>query len=261
MSPAAVRLTQVLARFAADHIICPSNAIAETLPGVPLRRLSVIPNGIDPALYRPNGFARHNRVAMVARLAPIKGQHVFLQAIESLAPRHPGVEFVIAGAPLFGAEEYAKTLKDQAAKLGGASVRFAGHIDDVPAFLEQIDIYVHASVTAEGLPLGLIEAMMAGKAIIATAAGGPSEMIDDGVTGRLIPPGDAQALAKALDELLNDAEGAWTMGHRAREVALERYDIRKTASMIERVYESLLARRTSRQSLGALNCNLPFKKL
>ena len=243
MSPAAVRLTQLLARFAADHIICPSNAIAETLPGVPLRRLSVIPNGIDPAPYRPTRFAQHNRVAMVARLAPIKGQHVFLQAIESLGPRHPGVEFVIAGAPLFGAEEYAKTLKDQAAKLGGASVRFAGHIDDVPAFLDQIDIYIHASVTAEGLPLGLIEAMMAGKAIIATAAGGPSEMIDDGVTGRLIPPGDAQALAKALHELLNDAEGAWTMGHRAREVALERYDIRKTASMIERVYESVLARR------------------
>lgn len=243
MSPAAVRMTRLLTTRAADHIICPSIAIAETLPGMPVERLSVIPNGIDPAPYRPGGLRRDRRVAMVARLAPIKGQHIFLQAIESVGPCHPEVEFVIAGGPLFGTDEYAASLKKKVAKLRGASVRLIGHVEDVPRLLDQIDVYVHASVTEEGLPLGLIEAMMAGKAIIATAAGGPTEMIEDGVSGRLIPPGDAPALARALDDLLTYPDEARSMGRHAREVALQRYDIKKTAPMIERVYELVLARR------------------
>ena len=241
MSPAGVRMTQFLAKHV-DHLICPSTSIAATLPKVRSTRMHVIPNGIDPNPYHALGPTMHRRVAMVARLAPIKGQHIFLEAIDRIIARHSDVEFVLAGTPLFSEGDYANRLHRQAASLSPESVRFAGHVDDVPGFLNQTEVFVHASITAEGLPLGVIEAMMAGKAIIATAAGGPVEMIEDGVSGRLIPPGDARALAEALDDLLDDREGARAMGRRAREVALARYDIRKTAPQFDRVYEAALAR-------------------
>ena len=107
--------------------------------------------------------------------------------------------------------------------------------------MDGLDIVVHPSVEPEGLGQTIIEAMMAGKSVVVSAAGGSAELVEDGVTGRLVPPGDASALASAIADLLSDPAKAAEMGRRAREVALERYDIRTTARAIEDIYEKVLA--------------------
>jgi glycosyltransferase involved in cell wall biosynthesis len=180
---------------------------------------------------------------MVARFSPIKGQHVFVDAVELLAPRYPDAEFVLAGAPLFGEDGYARSVRNQATgSLIGDRIRFLNFVEDVPRLLDSLDVVVHASLYAEGFGQTVAEAMLAGKAVVASSAGGPGEIIEDGVTGLLVPPGDAQALANAIDDLLSDPERAREMGRLAREAALERYDIRKTTQSIEAVYEKVLAR-------------------
>src|SRR5205085_263846 len=138
MSPAGAKLMQFFAKHV-SHIICPSQSIAATLPNPKRDGLIVIPNGVDPNCYQPSPTRMHGRVAMVARLAPIKGQHVFLEAIREISARNPDTEFIIAGAPLFGQEDYANYLGRRVADLRSDRVRLVGHVDDVPSLLNGID--------------------------------------------------------------------------------------------------------------------------
>ena len=248
MSAAGVALMRVLARLP-QHVIGNSHTTATSLR-LPSDRVTVIPCGLTlqdfalPAGEGTVGAPRPARVGMIARFAPIKGQHVFVDAIGDLAGKHPSAEFVIAGAALFGETAYeaeikAKTLASPAV----ARIQLPGFVEDVPSLLRDLDIVVAPSVGAEGFSQVVAEAMMASKPVVASAGGGPSEILEDGVTGRLVEPGDAAALAHAISELLADPAEARAMGRRARDVALERYDIRKTARAIEAVYEQVLARR------------------
>jgi glycosyltransferase involved in cell wall biosynthesis len=116
-------------------------------------------------------------------------------------------------------------------------------VDDVPSLLRELDIVVNPSIVPEGFGQTIVEAMMAEKPVVASASGGPVDVIDDRVTGRLVPPGDVDALAGALDELLADRPAAVAMGQRAREQAIDRYDIRRTTRQIEEVYERVLSAR------------------
>ena len=122
-------------------------------------------------------------------------------------------------------------------------MRFLGFVDDVPALMTKLDLVVSPSTQPEGFGQSIVEAMLAGKPVIASAAGGPSELIEDGVTGRLVPPGDVRALTRAISELLDDPVEATAMGRRARARASKLYDIRETTRLIEAVYERVLSRR------------------
>jgi glycosyltransferase involved in cell wall biosynthesis len=180
---------------------------------------------------------------MVARFSPEKGQHLLLDAAERLGRVRTDVEYVFAGAAFFGEGRYEEQIRSRAQ--GGPlaeRVRFTGFVEDVPSLLRDLDIIVHPSVEPEGFGQIVAEAMMAGKPVVVSAAGGSAELVEDGVTGRLVPPGDAAALADAIAELLASPRKAAEMGRRARQVALGRYDIRKTTGAIEEVYERVLAR-------------------
>ena len=100
---------------------------------------------------------------------------------------------------------------------------------------------VSPSTQPEGFGQSIVEAMMAGKPVIASASGGPVDVIEDGVTGRLVPPGDVLALSRAIAQMPDDPEAAAEMGRRGRERALRLYDIRHTTRQIEQVYEKVLA--------------------
>ena len=126
---------------------------------------------------------------MIARFALLKGQHVFVEAAHNLSERYPAVDFVLAGTPLFGEESYAQEVRAAAQGRNGSSIRFLGFVDDVPGLFGQLDIVVSPSTQPEGFGQSIVEAMMAGKPVIASASGGPVDVIEDGVTGRLVPPG------------------------------------------------------------------------
>jgi len=241
MSKQGVQLMRLFARWLPQHIICNSAVTAAAFVSRP-DALTVIPCGVDTARFTPkrlSGLRSNSRIGMLSRFSPIKGQHIFLDAVERVSGKYPKARFVVAGRSLFGEDEYEELMRSRG---GAAGVEFPGFVDDVPGFLNDLDIVVHPSVEPEGFGQIIVEAMLCGKPVVVSAAGGSAELVEDGVTGRLVPPGNAQALAEAIDDLLADPAKAVEMGNRAREVAAERYDIRKTTKAIQDVYERVLAR-------------------
>lgn len=237
-SKAGVHILRRLAAWLPAHVIFNSEATAAAF-GLPRQRHSVIPVGVDAARFSCGRVADgRTRIGMIARLAPLKGQHVFVEAALQVARRHGSVEFVVAGAPLFGEEDYARTVRAKAAACD--RIRFLGFVDDVPALLRELDVVVHASVLPEAFGQTVVEAMLASKPVIATALGGPLEIVKDGVTGVLVPAGDPAALAAAMDALLPDPARAADMGRRGRERAVAEYGSQRYASAVESVYEKVL---------------------
>ncbi len=150
-------------------------------------------------------------VAIVARLVPIKAHEMFLRAAARVRERLPTSQFLVVGDG-----ERRQALETLAGELGlGASVRFLGWRRD----LERV--YADAWVVAltsrnEGSPVSLIEAMAAGRPVVATRVGGVPDLVEEGVTGHLVPPGDADALARAMTDLLLDAGRRRAFGQAAR---------------------------------------------
>jgi glycosyltransferase involved in cell wall biosynthesis len=240
LSAGGSRILTQLARWLPNHVIFNSFATASMFD-LAVARASVIPVGIDTKKFAPNGrvAGRPIRVGMIARIAPLKGQHVFVEAARELAAQHPDVEFVVAGSPLFGEEEYARKVRRLAD--GCERVRFLGFVDDVPALLDSLDVVVHASVLPEAFGQVLVEAMLAARPVVASALGGPLETVEDGVTGVLVPPGDAPALASAVDCLLSNPGRGAEMGMRGRERALASYGAQAYARDVQAVYDRMVS--------------------
>jgi glycosyltransferase involved in cell wall biosynthesis len=114
---------------------------------------------------------------------------------------------------------------------------------DVPAILAAADVFVLSSLW-EGNPLSIMEAMAAGKPVIATAVGGVPELVEDGVSGILVPPRTPDALAEAMILLAREAVLRRKMGEVARQRALERFGVDRMAREYERLYLKLLQRRS-----------------
>ncbi len=242
LRPSAVRIMQQLGKWLPDAIVCNSQVTASCFPGN--LRVSVIPCGVAPMQFHPNGHKRGRRirVGMIARFSAEKGQDVLLGAVERLLSQGVDMELVLAGTALFGEAAYEAAIHERAgAPPLAARVSLPGFVDDVPSLLNGFDIVVHPSVEPEGFGQSVVEAMMAGKPVVVSAAGGSAELVEDGVTGLLVPPGDSIALAAAIDRLARQPEFAAQMAKRAREVAIERYDIAKTTKAIENVWERVLA--------------------
>jgi glycosyltransferase involved in cell wall biosynthesis len=241
--PQAARILRFLAGHMPRQVIFNSQAAASCFD-LPANKVNVVPPGVDGDLFQPSDHPARQvtRIGMVARLAPLKGQHIFVEAAQRLARTHPRMEFLIAGTPLFGEEEYARRVQAQAAAgPHGNRIRFLGFVEDVPALMRDLDVVVHASTLPDAFGQVIVEAMLSGRPVVATAIGGAAEMIEDGVTGRLVPPADAAALAAAIAELVGDKQMAAAITRRARALALDRFDVRSTAHAIEAVYEKALA--------------------
>jgi glycosyltransferase involved in cell wall biosynthesis len=141
----------------------------------------------------------------------------------------------------------------------GHTVRFVGRVPhaDVGAWMRASDVLVLPS-RSEGLPTVICEAMVAGRAVIATAVGGTPELVDDGVTGRLIPPGDTAVLADALRDILDTPGRATTLGDAAAQRARNTLTWDAVAGQIESVYRDVIDRvHTTTSGLGPTGERLP----
>jgi glycosyltransferase involved in cell wall biosynthesis len=200
----------------------------------------------DPVSWRPLHYDHARRdhfvVGMVGRIAPWKGQHVFLEAFAKAFGS--GTELAtIVGDAMFGAAEvrYADELRELAATLAIAErVEFRGFQEDVWAELDLMDILVHASVTPEPFGQVIVEAMLAGVPVIAVAGGGPSEIVTDGVDGLLYPAGDADALAQTMERLRNDPDLRVRLSAAGR-IRAERFSPQAAAASVMALYERVLA--------------------
>jgi glycosyltransferase involved in cell wall biosynthesis len=147
---------------------------------------------------------------------------------------------VVIGCAMFGEEAYADGLRDLARRLGvEQDVEWRGFRDDVAAELARLDILVHASTTPEPFGQVIVEGMAAGLPVIATAAGGPLEIIRSGHDGILVPPGDPEPLARALRSLADDPDGRRVIGEQARRSS-RRFSPEEACRRVLDVYAAVL---------------------
>ncbi len=237
------RLVRAAARILPAAVIANSQATLDTLGPAGVGGSAIAsPLGFPPSITaRPSGQYPF-RVGIVGRLDRWKGQHIFLDAFAKAFP--DGSErAVIIGAPIFGDTGYESELKRQVAALAIEDrVEFRGFRHDIEDELRGLDVLVHASVIPEPFGQVVVEGMAVGLAVVAANAGGPAEVITDGVDGLLCPPGDADALADALRRLAADPALRAGLGDNARERAQD-FTAERIARQVMAVYRSTLGKR------------------
>ncbi len=206
-----------------------------TIPsGVPLAAFeapAVPPERVKAALGLPPDA---RVIGSVGRLEPIKGHRVLVEAFQQLAPRAPDVALVLAGDG-----ELAAPLRAACNRAGLAGrVRFLGWRTDVPDLLHAFDVFVLPSLN-EGMGRALVEAMAAGRPIVASRAGGIPEVLGDDEAGILVQPGEARALAAAIETCLAEPDLGARLGKAARERA-RRYSVEAMVEKLEALYRELL---------------------
>ncbi|WP_438023931.1 glycosyltransferase [Sorangium sp. So ce233] len=227
------RLAGVIVKYEAEA------ALAAEVLGAPAH---VVPNGVAlgprpsrlPPAPRPRasgGEGARLAIGTAARIHPHKKLDELLAALRLSAPRLPPHVLRIAGGVERGAEAHAEALRRMAA---GLSVEWIGELDDARGFLRELDVFALIAEPA-GCPNASLEAMAEGLPVVATAVGGMAEQVDDGVTGRLVPPGDAEAFAGALVELANDPARRARMGAAGWERARERFSLERMVADYARV--------------------------
>ena len=231
-----------------DAIIATSDISASYLK----RASTVIPHGVDTEVYAPprdraaafaeSGLPGSFAIGCFGRVRAQKGSDVFVEAMCRLLPRYPGFTAVIVGAITPEQTAFADDLKRRIAAAGlTPRIVITGELDivEVQRWYQRLTIYAFTSRN-EGFGLTLIEAMAAGAALVAARAGAAELVVEDGVTGVLVPPGDADALAAALEPLMRDLATATAMGERGRERVVKAFSLEAEAARIAEVYRKLL---------------------
>lgn len=213
---------------------------------LPPRKVIVIHNGVDCARFlvtAPTTLARELQlegaetvVTVVANFIDYKGHRFFFEAWKRVAETIPSAVAILVG----DGPERAKWEERLMADAVGSSLRFVGSRRDIPAILALTHIVVHPSLE-EGFSNAILEAMAAGRPVVATAVGGNSEAVEDGKTGILVPAGNSEALAEAILTLAREPARRLQMGSAGRERVARHFSADQMISAYESVYERLFA--------------------
>ena len=242
----------------ADRILASSAAaviaVSETtqefnikVKGVSPSKIHVIPNSLDLNRFRPETVNRDKirsslnvlpdvpLVIGIGRLERQKRFDIWLEAASRVHRQMPDARFLIVGDGCLR-----RTLEVQAARLGlEEAVCFTGPRQDVPDLLGASDLFVLSS-DWEGLPVTLLEALAMRVPAVATAVDGSVEVLQGGEAGRLVPPGDADLLAEAIIEVLQDRDRAQALGFAGREAVEANYSIGVMAQRVEAIYDEVV---------------------
>lgn len=243
-----------------DHLLAVSESVA-----APFRKafpeanakITLVPEGIDPAPYTTGAGADAFRcevgakagqllVGTIGRLTPWKGQDDFLRAAAQVATAHPEAVFLVVGDCISSPAEatadraYRDRLHALAAELGlGGKVAFTGFREDVAAVMNALDVFVLPS-HEEPFGIVVLEAMAAGRPIVATRAGGVPDIVRDGEEALLVPPRDPAALAGAISQLLADPARAQALGRAAQARVTGEFPLWRHAALVRQVYGELM---------------------
>jgi glycosyltransferase involved in cell wall biosynthesis len=257
-SPATRRAAVILANIFAKQVVTVSKAGMQSFVDAGGRPeiATVVYNGIDSKTFdtaetsnarqeidnefnlaRPDaaadgGSSHVPLVGVFGRLTPWKGQHMLIRALASL----PGVHALFVGEALFKEDVYAASLRTLAKDLGVADrTHFTGFRSDIARLMSAMDVVAHTSTSPEPFGRVIVEAMLARRPVIATAAGGAAEIISHGHDGVLVPPGSPKLLAAAIADLLANPGKAREMAERGYETALSEFSLNTFLNGVDQV--------------------------
>lgn len=245
------RMEQTLARFT-DQIVTVSDLVKRDLVTykiAPADKIRVIPLGFDLApfasAHRLRGQFRQEfnlngepLIGIVGRIFPIKNHRLFIDAAARVLQTNSNARFVIVGDGTLRAE-----IESQARELSISDhILFTGWRQDMPRIYADLDALVVSSDN-EGTPVSAIEAMAAGKPVVATWVGGLPDIIKDGETGYLVPPKNADALARGIRRVIDNPSEKARIGQAARAAACERFAVTRLIAETESLYLDLLKRK------------------
>ncbi len=217
---------------------------------IPLGKIDVVYNPVDFCLFSESTAERRNQIRRelefdesqllmlyVARLDPPKGHRPLIRALPRVFSKHPEAHLLLVGG---GDRRYEDELRRLTNSIGvSEKVHFLGIRRDVSNLLGACDLFIFPSLY-EGLPIALLEALAMKRACVASRIGPISEIIQDGVSGMLVEPGNDEELAAAISRLLSDHALRARMGSNGRAKTEARFDIRMNIRRLEAVYEKTL---------------------
>jgi|DewCreStandDraft_4_1066084.scaffolds.fasta_scaffold02256_9 glycosyltransferase involved in cell wall biosynthesis len=251
-------LARVVARRF-DKILCVSHAVMDALEAQGVcENVTTLYDGIDPLGLRRKvartpeevrgefGLRRGDPlIGMVANLQEWKGQGTVLDAVEILRDEFPSLLCLLIGdvSPRNQQDQqFAETLRRQILERNLLkNILLTGYRPDVPDLMNAMDIVLHASIQPEPFGMVVLEAMSLGKPVIATDLGGPKEIIENGVSGLLVPPGDAQALSERISRLLRDTSLRQRLGQNASKRVEGSFSLGGFSQRINSFYQELFS--------------------
>jgi len=244
---------RVLSLYSPMRIVVNANAIAQELKArkFPAHRIFTLSNCVDTALERKEKLeistsleqvisnSKH-LVGLVGNLRPKKNHIMFIDALSNVLHVNTDTRGVIVGQPIPGEESYLERVRARIRERGMQErIILAGFCPNVPALMHTFDVVCLTS-NYEGSPNVILEAMAAGRPVVATRVGGVPELVRDGLTGLLVEPGDADGLAAAVKKLLDDPALAERMGRAARETVEREHTCTLAAHRLTQAYHHAL---------------------
>jgi glycosyltransferase involved in cell wall biosynthesis len=244
-----IRRRRALIYRLADRVIASGTAVKATIEaaGVPAARVRSIPAGIDTRRFHAGVSGARVRaefgnsgplIGLVANIRGSKGHQHLLQAVPRVLAERPRARFLIVGDGV-GFDDVRRSVADRGL---GDRVVMTGFRRDVPEVMAALDVLVLPSVRSEATSQVVPQALAVGTPVVGTAVGGIPEIVRDGETGRLVPPGDAAALAEAILDLLGDPERARAMARRGQALVMSRFTFEAMMEATAAVYAELLGR-------------------
>jgi glycosyltransferase involved in cell wall biosynthesis len=245
-----IRRRRALVYRLADRVITSGEGVRAMViaAGVDAERVVSIPAGVDAERFHAGVSGKPVRdelglagatgvVGLVANVRGSKGHNVFLEAARAVLLTAPDTHFLVVGDGV-GFDEVRRRVHAMGLD---ARVRLTGFRRDIPEVMAALDVLVLPSIRSEAIPQVIPQALAVGTPVVASTVGGSPELIRDGENGRLVPPGNAPALADAILGLLRDPEGARAMARAGGAMVSERYTIDATMTRTAAVYRAILA--------------------
>ena len=230
-------------------ICCISNYCrSQTMIFAPIdkwKKMHIVHCGIDPQLFQVSSHqGQGKRLLFVGRLAAFKGLPILLESLKALKKHHPDITLTVVGD---GGDR--TSLEEMTVDLGlSSNVNFVGYKSqaEVRKYFEETDVFVLSSF-AEGVPVVLMEAMAAGVPVVATQIAGVNELVENGISGYIIPPGNPTPLTQSIEELLNNSELRNKFAIAARNKVEQEFNINLEAQKLHKVISRALQSADSEQ--------------
>src|SRR5690349_6360693 len=245
-----IRRRRALVYRLADRVITSAESVRAMViaAGVAPERVVTISAGVDGERFHPGvsgaavrkelGLGEAPVAGLVANVRGSKGHNVLLEAARSVIARRPDARFLIVGDGV-GFDEVSRRVREMGLD---PSVLLTGFRRDIPEVMAALDVLVLPSIRSEAIPQVIPQALAVGTPVIATTVGGSGELVRDGETGRLVPPGDARALAAAILATLAEPAAARALARRGQALVRTQHSLDAAMARTTAVYEELLRR-------------------